>query len=59
MLNSLGIWIVYLLTASPMVALFIAVVLLIVDLNRSQEGALNVSEQAMIDLPRQLQGVAL
>lgn len=34
---------------------FAAVMLLVVDLNRSQEGVLNVSQQAMIDLQRQLQ----
>ena len=37
---------------------FSAVVLLIVDLNRSQEGALNVSQQAMLDLQRQLHEMA-
>ncbi|MBE2240764.1 MAG: hypothetical protein IAE81_23455 [Caldilineaceae bacterium] len=34
---------------------FAAVVLLVVDLNRSQEGVLNVNQQAMMDLQRQLQ----
>ncbi len=33
---------------------FGAVILLIADLNNSQEGALNVSQQAMLDLQRQL-----
>ena len=35
---------------------FSAVILLIVDLDSAQKGALNVSQQPMIDLQRQLQG---
>ena len=37
---------------------FGAVILLIADLSNSQEGALNVSQQAMIDLQRQLHAAA-
>lgn len=37
---------------------FSAVILLIADLNSSQEGALNVSQQAMLDLQRQLHTMA-
>ena len=33
---------------------FASVMILVVDLNRSQEGALNVNQQAMMDLQRQL-----
>jgi hypothetical protein len=40
------------------VLVFAVVILLIVDLSNSQEGVLTISQQAMIDLQRQLHAAA-
>jgi hypothetical protein len=41
-----------------MILVFAGVILLIVDLDRPQEGFIQVSQQALIDLQRQLQAIS-